>query len=77
MNRLPVLLLAVAALLAPLPARSADIVAYHTTGTYGNVGYEATVVPGQGEYLLDIWSRLGTDSQNMAKSRQAAEVALE
>lgn len=66
------------ATLCSLPlARGADIVAYRATGTYGAVGYEATVVWGQGEYLLDMWSRLGTESQNLAKNRQAAEAALE
>jgi hypothetical protein len=58
-------------------ARGADIVAYRATGTYGAVGYEATVIWGQGEYLLDMWSRLGADSQSFAKNRQAAEAALE
>lgn len=75
MNRLQVFLLAT--LIAASPARGVDIIAYHATGTYGNVGYEATVVWGQGQYLLDMWSRLSTDQQNMAKSRQATEAAIE
>jgi hypothetical protein len=65
------------ALVAVPFARGADIVAYHTSGTYGAIGYEATVVWGRGEYLLDLWSKLGTDTKNLAKNRQAAEAALE
>jgi hypothetical protein len=79
MNRPCGILLAAlaAAVLAAPPARGVDIVAYRAKGTYGAVGYEATIVWGQGEYLLDMWSRLGADSPTLAKSRQAAETALE
>jgi hypothetical protein len=69
-------ILLVALSVCPL-VRAADIVAYRASGSYGNVGYEATVVWGQGEYLLDMWSRLGSDTRNLAKNRQAAEAALE
>ena len=65
------------ALACASPARAADIVAYHSTGLFGAVGYEATVVWGRGEYLLDLWVRVGKDTANLAKNRQAAESALE
>ena len=69
----PVLLSAVLA--APLGA--SDVVAYHSSGRYAEVAYEASLVWEEGIYVLDLWAPRGEAGANLTKARQSTETLLE